>query len=133
MAEKQIVRCIKPCWDGTRCIYYMPGDQDAVDPERPIAQYFEGWAPGTKVYWKKPGNKRLGTDPEETFRIIPGKVEKQNEPEIWDFRVESPKAKYTAEQRTILHEAAQKVGLVLSDYDTDFKLHKAVQDAYATL
>jgi hypothetical protein len=61
MADKQAVRCVRQCFDSDLAILYYPGDIADIDPERPIAKYFEGWKPGTKVYYKKwVGDKRRG-------------------------------------------------------------------------
>lgn len=70
MAEKQEVRCVKRYWDSTRSKRFYPGMIWDIDPEEPAAAYFEGWAPGTKVYHKERGSKTKAV--KETHRIIPG-------------------------------------------------------------
>lgn len=70
-----IVKCIHECFDSKRARRYYPGDQDNIDPKEPVAKYFEGFPPGTEVYFKEPGSK---TKPiKEGFRVIPGKVEEK--------------------------------------------------------
>ena len=66
-----IVKCIKRCWDSKKCIHYVRGDEADINPKDPIAMYFEGWPPGTEVYFKKPAGV-WGTNPEQGLRKIPG-------------------------------------------------------------
>lgn len=71
MAKKQFVRCIKGgARDGKTGVYYHNGDEDWIDPLDPIAQYFDGWTPGTEVYLKTRGDKN--NDPVVGTRIVPG-------------------------------------------------------------
>ena len=79
MAEPQMVRCVVPCWWAEKAIYFVPGDEAMIDPENPIAMYFDGFKPGTKVYHKTKGSTRKGAtkEPKETFRVVPGKVEEE--------------------------------------------------------
>lgn len=68
----QSVTCTTRCNDSTTSRRYHPGDVDTIDPMNPIAQYFEGWAPGTVVYQKIKGSK--DTPAKVTTRTIPGGV-----------------------------------------------------------
>lgn len=66
-----IVRCIRECWDSSIPRHYVPGDQDDIDPMNPIAKYFEGWPPGTKVYFKEPANKKKKKKIKDGLREVP--------------------------------------------------------------
>lgn len=68
MAEKQVVTCVRECWDSTIPRHYVRGDRDQVDPESPVAKYFEGWAPGTEVYFKNPSKAKFGK-PEDGLKV----------------------------------------------------------------
>lgn len=69
-----IVRCIKECWDSKTAINYVPGDEADINPKDPIAKYFTGFPPGTKVYFKDPASKSGKTKIKEGFRTVPGPV-----------------------------------------------------------
>jgi len=79
MSETQVVKCIQRCYDGKRMRRYYPGDTDNIDPLEPVAQYFEGFAPGTVVYSKIRGSKVKVIV--ETTKTIPGGVAPKEEPE----------------------------------------------------
>ena len=68
----QSVQCINRCTDSTTSRRYHPGDVDSIDPMNPIAQYFDGWAPGTVVYQKIKGDKL--TAAKGGTKTIPGLV-----------------------------------------------------------
>ena len=69
---RQEVRCTKTgVFDNKTARYYRRGDTDFIEPLDPVAQYFEGWAPGTEVYHKTRGTK--DKDPVIGTRIVPGK------------------------------------------------------------
>lgn len=78
--KEQIVKCVKGCWDGVNCIEYIKGDEAKIHPESSLAQYFEGWKPGTKVQIKE---RYRDDDNKVQVRVvlkeIPGKVEKPEE------------------------------------------------------
>ena len=70
---KQEVRCTRTgVFDNKTARYYRRGDTDFIEPLDPVAQYFEGWIPGTEVYHKTKGTK--DEDPIQTTRIVPGAI-----------------------------------------------------------
>ena len=57
MAESQKVQCVKRCRDNKTGLRYHIGNTGDIDPSQPIAMYFKGFAPGTKVYHEIKGTK----------------------------------------------------------------------------
>lgn len=72
-----IVKCNKRCFDSKRCILYVPGDQDDINPLDPISMYFD-FPPGTVVYHKYLDKKKKWV---YTTNVVPGKVAPPPEPE----------------------------------------------------
>lgn len=77
--SKQEVVCNRPCWDSSTATYYTFGNVALIDPKTPIAQHFDGWAPGTIVYHKERGVLG-GKEPQVTTRKVAesfsGKIDK---------------------------------------------------------
>lgn len=82
MEEKQNLVCNKPCWDSKATRLYTFGEKAMrmIDPSEPLAQYFDGWPPGTEVYHKKNGVLG-GKEPVITTRKIPEAVVPDQEQE----------------------------------------------------
>jgi hypothetical protein len=43
-----LAKCITRCWKGDTSRRYWPGDQDDIDPNHPVAKYFEFLDKGVK-------------------------------------------------------------------------------------
>ena len=68
-----LVICEERCWDSKSHRIYNVGDQGDIEPLSPLAKYFGGWLPGTKVYIKSKGV--AGT------MIIPGGKSEEKKPD----------------------------------------------------
>ena len=64
MEEKQLVTCVEQVWSNEKRRMFYVGVRAEINPESPLAKYFDGWKPGTVVYTKEKGK--------EGTRIIPG-------------------------------------------------------------
>ena len=62
-------RCNTRCWDGIKCLRYLPDRIYDVDPLSPIAKYFD-FPDGTEIYHKIKGGKDKKNPPIETTRIV---------------------------------------------------------------
>lgn len=82
------VRCNRRCWDGVKCLRYLPDRMYDIDPLEPIAKYFD-LPKGTEIYHKIKGGK--DTPSIETTRIVGGEIKLPAKQEKTVTQTEKPK------------------------------------------